>query len=262
MTARMRWRLFVRSFFIQALWSFENMQGLGFGFCMGPWLRERCGASPPETRRALARHCEYFNTQPYMAGLAIGMACALEERVSASAAEDRPALERKLRSLKSCAAGALAAIGDSFFWGAWRPFCTVLALAIGMTTVTCGAPPWTVAVAAAGGYVLVFNTPVLILRWRGVGLGYRWQDRFAAELGRFPWQKSVKAARLAGTGLAAGCALVGLFTIMTGAPGRGAAAAAALAAGWAARAYGLTSRRLYAAVWLIGTAAAVVGFRW
>ena len=74
----MKARLFWRSCFIQSLWSFENMQGLGFGFCVEPWLRERWGGSPREEILALERNCEQFNTQPYMVGLVAGMACSLE----------------------------------------------------------------------------------------------------------------------------------------------------------------------------------------
>ncbi|MBI5883996.1 MAG: PTS system mannose/fructose/sorbose family transporter subunit IID [Elusimicrobia bacterium] len=259
----MRARLFWRSFFIQSLWSFENMQGLGFGFCVEPWLRERCGGSPQEELAALARNCEQFNTQPYMAGLVAGMACSLEESAAAASPEDRSAIVGRLRTLKTSAAGALAAIGDAFFWGAWRPFCAALAVASGMVGIFLGAQPGAVVLAAAGCYVLAYGAPVLALRWMGLGLGYRWGERFAQELARFHWQKLIRAARGAGLGLALGCAGIGIFSIMSSASlVRGVVVAAAVGGGWAARAYGLSSRRLYGAVWLIGTVAAAAGWRW
>ncbi|MFA6315790.1 MAG: PTS system mannose/fructose/sorbose family transporter subunit IID [Elusimicrobiota bacterium] len=263
MTVPMQLRLFWRSAFIQALWSFENMQGLGFGFTVEPWLRERWRNAPEEGRRALARHCEHFNTQPYMAGFAAGMACAMEEQLAASSRDARPGLEGRLRALKSGAAGALAGIGDSFFWGAWRPFCTALALAAGLACVVFGARPGTVILGAAGCYLLAYAVPVLALRWLGIGLGYRWGELFAQELSRVRWQRSIRVVRVAGLGLALGCAGVGIFSIMSSVSlSRGAVVAAALAGGWAARSYGLTSRRLYAAVWLSGTLAAMAGLRW
>ncbi|MBI5622485.1 MAG: PTS system mannose/fructose/sorbose family transporter subunit IID [Elusimicrobia bacterium] len=259
----MRLRLFLRSLFVQSLWSFENMQGLGFGMCLEPWLGKVWKDAPAEGRRALARHCEHFNTNPYMTGLVLGMAASLEEAAAAAAGEARPGLEGRQRTLKAAASSALAALGDSFFWGAWRPFCAIFAVAAGVLGVILGGRTVTVILAAAGFYVLAYAAPVLALRWQGLSLGYRWGERFAQELSRYPFQRLIKATRMTGLCLALGCAGIAIFSIMSASSlPRAGVVAAAVAGGWAARAYGLTARRLYAAVGAVGVLAAMAGLRW
>ncbi|MBI5211482.1 MAG: PTS system mannose/fructose/sorbose family transporter subunit IID [Elusimicrobia bacterium] len=255
----MRWRLFARSFFIQSLWSFENMQGLAFGYCMEPWLRRCYGGSRERGRQALSRHCVFYNTQPYMVGLGLGMACALEARIAESAEEERAPLEERLEALKKASSGALAAIGDSLFWGAWRPFCAALALAVATAGLAMGAGERAVAAACVGGYLVAYNVPVLLLRWRGLGIGYEWGDRIAQGIGDIPWQPCIKLVRLGGMGLTFGCAAAVLFSIMGGSLGQAGGFALAFAAGWAARARSVTSRKMYAAAALVGVVAASLG---
>ena len=61
---------FVRSFTIQGSWNYRTMIGGGFGFALLPVLR---GLFEGERfDEALARHCDHFNSHPYLAGLALG----------------------------------------------------------------------------------------------------------------------------------------------------------------------------------------------
>ena len=127
MEARLHRSVFARSMLLQACWGFEGMQNLGFLFSLDPWLR-RLYPEKKAYREAARRHLEFFNTQPYMAGYVVGVVGALEERRARAAAAERPAIEERIRQLKGAMGSALAAAGDSFFWGALKPAAAVFIL--------------------------------------------------------------------------------------------------------------------------------------
>ena len=103
--AGMRRRLFRRSLQLQSCWNFERMQSLGLAFCLEPWLARCWAGQDGAARAARLRHHEFFNTQPYMAALVVGMVCALEEEAAAApAGERRDQLVRRLKTLKTAAA--------------------------------------------------------------------------------------------------------------------------------------------------------------
>jgi mannose PTS system EIID component len=80
MTPRWRRRLTARLLLLQAAWSYERMQGLGLMLALEPWLKRCWGAAG--AKEALRRHDGFFNTQPFMAPLVVGMTCALEEEAA------------------------------------------------------------------------------------------------------------------------------------------------------------------------------------
>ena len=166
---------FFRSFFLQTLWNYERMQNWGFAFSMAPLLKrifpdkERFGA-------ALRRETQFFNTHPYFAPVVMGVLFWKEkERMKTEQGEDPT-----LPVLKDTMGGAFGAIGDHVIWGTWRPFCAVLALAIGLLVAFPSKGPnhpssifdavgaslcarWWVA-----GFLAIFNCVHLWLRWRGL----------------------------------------------------------------------------------------------
>ena len=160
---------------------------------------------------------------------------------AAAHSEDRPGIEGRLRTLKTSAAAALAAIGRRLLLGLlggrsarswpWLAACWDLS----------GAQPRTVVLGAAGCYVLAYGAPVVALRWLGLGLGYRWGERFAQELARFTGRSSSGGPRRwpgPGPGMRRHRDI--LYNVL-GLPrprGRG---RGRVGGGWAARAYGLTS---------------------
>src|SRR5256885_920106 len=98
-TPAMRRRIFARSLLLQACWSFERMQGLGLAYSLEPWLSRCYGRSG--RGQALARHHGYFNTHPFMAPLAMGMICALEEEAAAAPEGERAAKWKRIAALKT-----------------------------------------------------------------------------------------------------------------------------------------------------------------
>ena len=117
--------VFLRSFFLQTLWNFEGMQNIGFAYGILPILRQ-IYPDPEKRKSAILRHIGFFNTHPYMVNMIFGLVAALEDEASKDPAKD-PA---DIVKTKNNIAGPLAAIGDSFFWAAWRPFVAILTIGL------------------------------------------------------------------------------------------------------------------------------------
>jgi mannose/fructose/N-acetylgalactosamine-specific phosphotransferase system component IID len=120
-----------RSLLIQASWSYDGMQSLGFSYAQLPVLK-KLYPDRSEFESRLRLHMEYFNTQPYLASFILGAVVRLEEeraagRASGSAVD--PA------GLKAALMAPLGALGDSFFWGALKPLAAVIAVALVMAGV-------------------------------------------------------------------------------------------------------------------------------
>lgn len=120
-----RARILLRSLWLQASWSFEGLQALGFCWAMEPALDEFYGAGGPERVEAARRYTETFNTHPFFAPALLGCALRLEERGEGS----------RVKDIWQVAMGPFGGLGDSFFWGGLKPFlaaAAVLALLLGI----------------------------------------------------------------------------------------------------------------------------------
>lgn len=251
----MQLQLFRRSLCMQACWSFERMQSFGFSYCLEPWL-ERCYAGRPEAlREARQRHGEFFNTQPHMASLVVGMICALEEEAAAAPDAEKTDKVARLRALKSAAAAALAGLGDALFWGALRPFCAALALAGAMALAR--QDIWAAAGWAITAYLAAYDVPALALRWIFLRMGYEWKDQIAVRFKDWPGQKAIRYLRWGGSLLS----LAAFGLMLRAVPGQlrlfavlGVAGAAAL------KVLHISTYKLYISAALIGSIAAWAGW--
>jgi mannose/fructose/N-acetylgalactosamine-specific phosphotransferase system component IID len=119
--------VFRRALLIQSSWSYERMQSLGFAFAIEPVLR-KLYPDQAEYESRLWIHLEYFNTQPYLASFILGAVIRMEEdrTIGRNVRED-------VSSLKAALMAPLGALGDTFFWGALKPFAAVVAVALLMT---------------------------------------------------------------------------------------------------------------------------------
>jgi len=117
-------KVFWKSFLIQASWSFDHLQSLGFAYAIQPVLR-KLYPDKAEYESRLRAHMEYFNTQPYLASFILGAVARMEQdRASGrNSSED-------VSSLKTALMAPLGALGDSFFWGALKPFSAVVAVSL------------------------------------------------------------------------------------------------------------------------------------
>jgi len=163
--------VFWRSFFLQASWSYDRMQSLGFSFALIPVLRRLYGSGEEFSKR-LAVHMEYFNTQPYFASFILGAAARLEEDRAAGAAADPAEMKKSLMA-------PLGAVGDSFFWGSLKPLAATAAVAV----ILSGA--WWAPLLFLG----LYNAFHVGLRWSLLLEGYRSRGDVVALMARYSFTR-------------------------------------------------------------------------
>jgi len=178
-----KWRLFVRSFLLQAVWNPRGMQDVGFFFAVAPLA----STMDEEERRAfLKRHMSFFNTNPVLAPYVIGAVARaeMEGRGAEEAAEIKKAL-----------GGLLGMAGDALMWGGLRPAAGLIAAAVALYGLQTGA--WGVW-AAPIVMLVVYNVPHIFLKARGVVRGLDVGPEAASELLGKGFRRAVLATRWAG----------------------------------------------------------------
>lgn len=166
-----------RSFFLQASWNYEQMQSLGLIYALNPAFRRYYSGAA--LLAAYRRHLEYFNTHPYLATTVMGAVLKLEEQVQQGIDPGFTVSEFKSAMVAPC-----AAMGDSFFWGAMRPFAAVVALLFAFHGSLWG-PVF---------FIVLFNLPQFWFRVQGLIKGYGGGVRVVSTLQR--WHLSDKAIYL------------------------------------------------------------------
>lgn len=166
------WRIGARASLLQATWNYERQQGIGWAWSLQPAL-DRLVEDPRVRGARLVEHTSYFNTQPTLASLALGVAARIEEEGAATGGPD----DDGLRRIKAVLGSSLASLGDGLFWFALRP----VAALVGIVFAHSG--PWHGALALWLSYNLVHQT----VRFRGVSWGYRegpavWGGKLRARL--------------------------------------------------------------------------------
>ena len=114
-------RIVLRSLLIQSSLNFSRMQNLGFAYSLVPFF-ERFKDDIERIQELLIRHLQMFNTHPYFSGPVIGSVVKMEE----TALLDDQNTALSVSDLKGSVMGPYAALGDSFFWGALRPFSSLV----------------------------------------------------------------------------------------------------------------------------------------
>lgn len=148
------WRAFLRLFSVQGVWNYERMLGIGMGYASLPLLEEMRRRDPVAYREAVARQAEFFNAQPYLAGLALG---------ATTRAEYQGVPGEKILRLRTALCGPLGALGDQLFWTGVLPALVSAALvmvAFGWTGV------------AILGFLVVFNSIRVAVEWWGLRAGW------------------------------------------------------------------------------------------
>lgn len=142
--------MFFRSLSIQGSWNFPRMQGLGFFYCLLPWLEK---VSDKDFRDACQRNLGYFNTNPCMALYILGVVSRLEE-------EGRGEESIKARNDLM---GPLGALGDGYYWATLLPVTVLISILISFFWMS----------AAPVVLLLLYNTESLKNRWKYLNQGYR-----------------------------------------------------------------------------------------
>ena len=154
-----------RLFVFQGSMNHERLQGLGMAVAIEPLLRDLDGGpGGSRYRAALGRAARFFNTHPYLAGLAIG---------AVAKAEYSGIPPRQVDRLRTALKGPLGSFGDRMIWAGLLPATAAIGLILLAT-----APP----VIAIAGFLLLFNAVHLTVRWWGLRAGWRWGVEVAEAL--------------------------------------------------------------------------------
>ncbi|HVU56101.1 MAG TPA: PTS system mannose/fructose/sorbose family transporter subunit IID [Puia sp.] len=162
-------QLFFRSMALEANFNFETWQNTGFAFCMIPVLK-KLYPSKEAMARALQRHLQFFNTSTFGSTLILGITAAMEEQNSRDPAFDATSID----SVKTGLMGPLAGVFDSLFWGTLK----VIAAGVGTSLALKGN------IMGAILFILLFNVPHLLLRYKLTFTGYTTGARFLQQLAK------------------------------------------------------------------------------
>ena len=161
-------RLTCRSLFLQAMLNYRTMQGPGYLYALWPWLRNAKRSS-----QEIRASADYLNAHPVLATLAIG---ALRRRIENGDVQKNPDEFSKWQT-ELC--GPLGTIGDQLIWDRWKPLIFGLGVLILMWKPSLG--PW---LGVAVGSLLLYNVPLIWLRYWGIREGYRLGERVLESLDR------------------------------------------------------------------------------
>jgi len=154
-----------RLFVFQGSMNHERLQGLGMAVAIEPLLRDLNGGRGGEAyRHAMGRAAGFFNTHPYLAGLAVG---------SIAKAEHEGVSSQQIDRLRAALKGPLGSLGDRIVWAGVLP----AAAAIGLIVATRAHP-----FVAAATFLLLFNAVHVALRVWGLLAGWRTGLRVAEAL--------------------------------------------------------------------------------
>ena len=147
----------LRSLFLEASWNSRGQQNLGLAAAIDPALK-LIHPSGAALRSARERALDFFNTNPVLSGLAIGVVLRLEEDVAVG----RLSVVERSRLSASLNLG-LASMGDVLFWQSWLPLCALVAV-----WVVLSLGQWWAPLILPG----LFCLPALPVRLGGLYLGY------------------------------------------------------------------------------------------
>ncbi|PYO08250.1 MAG: hypothetical protein DMD30_08730 [Gemmatimonadetes bacterium] len=164
---RVRLAMYFRLLALQGSWNYETLNGTGIGFAMEPALRYLPGGTDGAAYRgALARESRYFNTHPYLAGVAVG---------ALTRAELDGIEPARIERFRTALAGPLGSVGDRLVWASWLPFCSL----VGIGVYGVGGSP----MAVVGTFLLLYNAGHFLLRAWGLRIGLSRGLNVAAALG-------------------------------------------------------------------------------
>lgn len=160
-----RGRAYFRLLGVQGAWNYERLTGIGLGYAAEPLLRDLETADPARHAEAAVRSAEYFNSHPYLAGVALGALVRAEyDHVDGA----------QIARLRTALTSPLGALGDQLFWDGVVPATMGLAGA----AVALGLGAWPVVVLVALYAALRLGTG-----WWALRLGLACGMRVAPALG-------------------------------------------------------------------------------
>ena len=110
-------------------YNYERLQGIGFLHAMAPIINDIYDKDDVEGRtEALQRHTAFFNTEPRLGSMIVGLCAAMEERIASG--EKELAGEDAMASIKYGLMGPISGIGDTFIQAILSPL--LLSMGLGL----------------------------------------------------------------------------------------------------------------------------------
>lgn len=184
-------RLFRRSNAVQSAFNFERMQALGFAYAMIPVIN-KLYSNKEERIQAYQRHLGYFNSHPWDCGVIFGIVASMEERM----ANGEDVSEDNITAIKGALMGPLAGIGDSLFWGAFRPIVAGICASLALSGY--GIAPLI--------FVVVINVVHFGVEYWCVKNGYQFADTFMQKMESLNVKVWMEAASILGLFVVGGLA--------------------------------------------------------
>lgn len=178
-----RIKVMFRSQFLQGSWNYERMQNGGWAYALIPAIR-KLYPKKEDSKEALKRHLEFFNTHPYVAAPILGVTLALEEDKANGAEIDDAAIQ----GVKVGMMGPLAGIGDPVFWFTIRPILGAIAASLA-TSGSIIAPLF---------FFIVWNLLRIGFLWYTQELGYKQGANITNDLSGGLLQTITKGASILG----------------------------------------------------------------
>lgn len=178
-----RIKVMFRSQFLQGSWNYERMQNGGWAYALIPAIR-KLYPNKQDSKEALKRHLEFFNTHPYVAAPILGVTLALEEDKANGAEIDDAAIQ----GVKVGMMGPLAGIGDPVFWFTIRPILGAIAASLA-TSGSIIAPLF---------FFIVWNLLRIGFLWYTQELGYKQGANITNDLSGGLLQTITKGASILG----------------------------------------------------------------
>jgi mannose/fructose/N-acetylgalactosamine-specific phosphotransferase system component IID len=178
-------KVWLRTLFVQASFSFDRMIGVGSAWAIQPLLKDL----PEEHyRAAMRRATQFFNAHPYFAGMAIGAVARAEHQDLPPGTVDR---------LRHALISPLGSVGDKLIWAGLMP----TAVGIGLTVGALASP-----VVGALTFLIVYNAGHFTLRTWALREGWRKGMEVSRALTARGIQRGLRLAGPIG-GLAVGVAI-------------------------------------------------------
>ena len=160
-------RAFLNTFVIQGSFNYDRMIGVGLANAMKPLVEDL-------DAKVAGRSAQFFNANPYMAGLAAG---------ALGRAEHDGASEQHVMALRNALVGALGSVGDRLIWAGVLPS----AAGMGLALVVRVHP-----VIGALAFLGIYNLVHIPLRWWVLRAGWEHGLEVAAVLTRRRIQRSLR----------------------------------------------------------------------
>jgi PTS system mannose-specific IID component len=115
-------------YYFQSCYNYERLQGVGFLHSMANVIKKLYKDDPAETKAAMQRHIQFFNTENATGSAVIGLVAAMEEQKKQGVDLN----DEAFTSIKTGLMGPIAGIGDTLWQAVVIPLMLITFLGLAM----------------------------------------------------------------------------------------------------------------------------------